>query len=169
MKTAMKSQLPQPDREQASVSPPEDEDTFGPTDEPSVDNPEPSPLGEPPIADAVSTSLLDELDELDVELDAGNHVNPWRSIDYAPKDRIIQGRMSEDDEIGIPIRWRNSRRRGSLNGRPHWLPGGVWHPADTAGACQVHPIEWREWVEPYYHIAPKEEPSGTEPQLAASV
>lgn len=86
--------------------------------------------------------------------------NPWRSMDSAPKDRIISGRFSTDDEVGRPIRWRNSRHRGKIEGKSgfHWIPGGVWHAAETAGAVQLHPIEWREWEQTYYHF-PEVEPA----------
>ena len=69
--------------------------------------------------------------------------NPWRSIDEAPKDHIIEGRFAEDEEVGRPIRWRYSRHRVGYT----WVDGGVWHAAETAGAVQLHPTEWREWVQ----------------------
>ena len=115
-----------------SAVPPEDEDTFGPVDEPTEN--QPAPLSEPP------------------------RENPWRSMDEAPKDRIIRGRLSLDDEAGIPIRWRNSRHRGRVEGKIgfHWIPGGVWHAAETAGAVQLHPIEWREWTQADFHLPERE-------------
>jgi hypothetical protein len=67
--------------------------------------------------------------------------NPWRSIEDAPKDRTIEGRFSQDEEVGRPIGWRFSRRRVGHQ----WVDGGVWYAAETAGAVQLHPIEWREW------------------------
>lgn len=67
--------------------------------------------------------------------------NPWRSIDDAPRDHIIEGRFSPDEEVGRPVRWRNSRRRVGTR----WVDGGVWHAAETAGAVELHPTEWREW------------------------
>lgn len=115
--------------------PPEDEDTFGTIDEP-VETP-PAPISEPP------------------------RENNWRSMDDAPKDRIISGRFSTDDEVGRPIRWRASRRRGKIEGKSghHWITGGVWHAAETAGAVQLHPIEWREWEEAHYYIPEPERES----------
>ena len=128
----MKTQRQTPTRSQpdpvTSAVPPEDEDTFGPVDEP-VENP---PISEPPTE------------------------NSWRSMDSAPKDRIISGRFDTDDEVGRPIKWRFSRRRGQVHGRSAWIPGGVWHAAETAGAVQLHPIEWREWEEAHYFIAEPE-------------
>ena len=67
--------------------------------------------------------------------------NPWLRIEDAPKDRILEGRFSEDEDVGRPIRWRHSRHRVGHT----WVNGGVWHAAETAGAVQLHPTEWREW------------------------
>ena len=75
--------------------------------------------------------------------------NDWLPIEEAPKDRIIEGRFSSDEEVGRPIRWRNSRRRVGHK----WVEGGVWHAAETAGAVQLHPIEWREWEPAGLHFA----------------
>ena len=114
-----------------SAVPPEDEDTFGEIDEP-VETPT-VPISEPP------------------------RENAWRSIETAPKDRIIEGRFSTDEEVGRPIKWRHSRKRGKIEGQIgyHWIPGGVWHAAETAGAVQLHPIEWREWEQAHYFIPEK--------------
>lgn len=68
--------------------------------------------------------------------------NPWRPMDDAPKDRIIEGRFSDEEEVGRPIRWRNSRHRVGHR----WVDGGVWHAAETKGAVQLNPVEWREWI-----------------------
>lgn len=80
--------------------------------------------------------------------------NPWRPMDEAPTDHIIEGRFSPDEEVGRPIRWRASRRRE----RHHWVMGGVWHAAETAGAVQLHPTEWREWERATIRFEPKDEP-----------
>ena len=134
----MKTQRREPTQSQpdpaTSAVPPEDEDTFGPVDEPTEN--QPAPISEPP------------------------RENPWRSMDEAPKDRIIRGRLSLEDKVGIPIRWRTSRHRGRVEGKIgfHWIPGGVWHDANTAGAVQLHPVEWKEWEEAHYFI-PEREPA----------
>jgi hypothetical protein len=80
--------------------------------------------------------------------------NPWRPMDEAPIDHIIEGRFSPDEEVGRPIRWRASRRRE----QHRWVNGGVWHAAETAGAVQLRPVEWREWERAEIRFDPKEEP-----------
>jgi hypothetical protein len=62
-------------------------------------------------------------------------------MDEAPRDRVIEGRFAETEEVGEPIFWRNSRKREGYR----WVTGGVWHIANTAGAVAVHPTEWREY------------------------
>jgi hypothetical protein len=79
--------------------------------------------------------------------------NPWRPIDEGPHDRIVEGRFSPEEEVGRPIRWRNSRRRVGHE----WVDGGVWHAAETAGAVQLRPIEWREWAQAELHFPEKSE------------
>lgn len=79
--------------------------------------------------------------------------NPWRPIDEGPHDRIVEGRFSHDEEVGRPIRWRYSRRRVGHE----WVDGGVWHAAETAGAVQLRPIEWREWIQAELHFPEKAE------------
>jgi hypothetical protein len=75
--------------------------------------------------------------------------NPWKPIGEAPKDRIVEGRFSAGEEVGRPIRWRNSRKR---TGPYEWSDWGVWHAAETRGAVQLHPIEWREWMPAGIHF-----------------
>lgn len=75
-------------------------------------------------------------------------------MEEAPRDRVIEGRFSRDDDTGSPIFWRNSRRReGHV-----WVMGGVWHSAFTAGSVQVNPIAWREHQPVGLHFATRGEP-----------
>lgn len=76
--------------------------------------------------------------------------NPWRPISDAPKDRIIEGRFLNPKEPARPVRWRSSRRRVGHR----WEMNGVWHAAETAGAVQLKPIEWREWLPAGLHFQP---------------
>jgi hypothetical protein len=81
-------------------------------------------------------------------------ISSWLPIAEAPKDRIIRGRESPDDEVGRPIRWRDSRR---LDGHK-WVDYGVWHAAETRGAVRLKPIEWQEWeAVPMHFELPAEE------------
>ena len=82
--------------------------------------------------------------------------NPWRPIDEAPRDHIIEGRFSSSEEEGRPIRCRKTRRR---TGPYAWEYYEVWHAAETAGAIQLHPTEWREWQPAGLHF-PEPESSG---------
>ena len=75
--------------------------------------------------------------------------NLWRPISEAPKDKIIEGRFSTSEEDGRPIRWRHTRRR---IGPYRWEDTGVWHAAETAGAVELRPIEWREWMPAGLHF-----------------
>jgi hypothetical protein len=80
--------------------------------------------------------------------------NSWRPIGAAPRDHIIEGRFAPDQEVGRPIRWRNSRHRVGHR----WVDGGVWHAAETAGAVELQPTEWREWVQVPIRFAAENEP-----------
>lgn len=96
----------------------------------------------------VEKAIEEEIAEVIGELS-----NPWRPIEEAPKDRIVEGRFSKDEEVGRPIRWRFSRRREGHR----WVTHGVWHAAETAGAVQLRPIEWREWEPVGLHFDVPEE------------
>ena len=130
--------------EPTSEGDPEDEDVEQPLgaadgDEEAPEDAEgPAPIGEPPTeGEPVKVTPFN---------------NPWRLIDEAPKDRIIEGRLG-DEEVGQPIRWRNSRRRVG----PKWVDGGVWHSAELRGAVELHPVEWREYFPVPLRFEPQNE------------
>lgn len=103
--------------------------------------------------DQPRTSRKPRNKSLDGDVTSSVDDRPWLDMDDAPLDRIIEGRLSEDDIVGTPIIWRASRHRESHR----WVDGGVWHDARTRGAVRLKPIGWREWKEAYYHIPDPEE------------
>ena len=103
-------------------------------------------------------SEQDEIDELEtastIVPDDEHDSREWRSMESAPKDVPIEGRLSEEQDAGIMMRWRTSRHRVGHT----WEIGGVWHDATTPGAVQVRPIAWRPWVSVALHFDTPQEP-----------